>query len=66
MGVFWIAKDEKFLHADNEGSDQTARMRSLIRVFVCAQVRKYVVGRCVSIDYQCWVRFVDMVLPEPC
>ena len=29
-----IAKDAKFLHADNEDSDQTARMRKLIRVFV--------------------------------
>ena len=34
LGVVWIAKDAKFLHADNEDSDQTARMRSLIRVFV--------------------------------
>ena len=30
MGAFWIAKDAKFLHADNEDSDQTARMRRLI------------------------------------
>ena len=29
-----IAKDAKFLHADNEDSNQTARMRSLIWVFV--------------------------------
>ena len=34
LGAVWIAKDAKFLHADNEDSDQTARMRSLIRVFV--------------------------------
>ena len=27
---FWIAKDAKFLHADYEDSDQTARMRRLI------------------------------------
>ena len=32
--AFWIAKDAKFLHADNEDSDQTARMRRLIWVFV--------------------------------
>ena len=24
-GTFWIAKDSKFLHADNEDSDQTAQ-----------------------------------------
>ena len=34
LGTFWVAKDAKFLHAENEDSDQTARMRSLIRVFV--------------------------------
>ena len=32
--AFWIAKDAKFLHADNEDSDQTARVRRLIWVFV--------------------------------
>ena len=30
LGAFWIANDAKVLHADNEGSDQTARMRRLI------------------------------------
>ena len=30
--AFWIAKDAKFLHADNEDSDQTVRLRRLIRV----------------------------------
>ena len=34
LGAFWITKDAKFLHAGNEGSDQTARMRRLIWVFV--------------------------------
>ena len=36
LGIFWIAKDAKvfFFYADNEGSDQTARMRRLICVFV--------------------------------
>ena len=34
LGAFWIAKDAKFLHAGNEDSDQTARMRRLIWVFV--------------------------------
>ena len=34
LGAIWIAKDVKFLHADNDDSNQTARMRSLIRVIV--------------------------------
>ena len=33
LGAFRIAKDVKFLHADNDGSDQTARMRRVIWVF---------------------------------
>ena len=32
--AFWIIEDTKFLHADNEQSDQTAWMRRLICVFV--------------------------------
>ena len=34
LDAFWLAKDTKFLLADNEGSDQTARMRRLIWIFV--------------------------------
>ena len=34
LGAFWIAKCSKCLLADNEDSNQTARMHSLIRVFV--------------------------------
>ena len=34
LGAVWIAKDTKFIHADNENYDQTARMRILIWVFV--------------------------------
>ena len=30
LGAFWIGKDTKFLHADNEDADQNARMRRLI------------------------------------
>ena len=30
LGAFWIAKDVKFLHADNEDSDQTAVIGRLI------------------------------------
>ena len=41
-GAFWIAQDAYFLHADNEDSNQTARMRRLIWVFAgrtCKKVR---------------------------
>ena len=34
LGAFRVAKDAKFLHVDHEDSDQTPRMRSLIKVFV--------------------------------
>ena len=34
QGAFWIAKDAKFLHADNEDYDLTVRIRRLIWVFV--------------------------------
>ena len=34
LGAIWIAKDSNFPHAVNEDSNQTARMRRLIRVFV--------------------------------
>ena len=34
LSAFSIAKDTKILYADNEDSDQTARMRRLIWVFV--------------------------------
>ena len=30
LGTFWLAKLAKFLHVDNEDSDQIVRMRSLI------------------------------------
>ena len=42
LGAFWICEYAKFLHADNEDSDQTAWMRSMIWVFVgrtCQKVR---------------------------
>ena len=44
LGAFWIAKilDANILHADNEDSDQTARMRRLIWIFdgrTCQRVR---------------------------
>ena len=40
--AFWIVKDAKFLHADNENSNHTARMRRLIWVIVghtCQKIR---------------------------
>ena len=41
LGAVWIAKDEdaKFLYADKEYPDQTARMRRLIWVFFGQHVR---------------------------
>ena len=42
LGAFWIANDAKFLQTDNEDSNQTARMRRLIWIFVgrtCQKVR---------------------------
>ena len=37
LGAFWIGKDAKFLHAENEASHQTVRMCRLICFFVGAQ-----------------------------
>ena len=42
LGTFWIARDAKFLHSDNEDSEQTARIHRMICVFVmriCEKVR---------------------------
>ena len=33
LGVLWIVKDGKFLHADNEDSNQTLRMHILEGMF---------------------------------
>ena len=33
-GEFWIAKDVKFIHTGNKESDQIARIRRMIWVFV--------------------------------
>ena len=38
LGAFWIVKDAKCSHTNNEDTDQTARM--LICVFVGAHVRR--------------------------
>ena len=40
LGALWIAKNTNFLHADNEDSDQTARMRRLIWVFIGRTCKK--------------------------
>ena len=40
LGAYWIAQDPKFLHADNEDSDRTARMRRLVCVVVGRIYRK--------------------------
>ena len=48
LGKFWIAMDTTFLHADNDDSDQTVRMRRLICVFIrhTCQKPRYVFSRC--------------------
>ena len=41
LGAFWIAKDAKFLHEDNEDLDQITRMRRLTWIFfwrICQKV----------------------------
>ena len=40
LGAIRIAKDARFLHADNEDSDQAVRMS------LCAHDRRYVFSRC--------------------
>ena len=52
MCTFWITKDAKFLHVDNEGSDQTAGMRRLISVLLGAHIRRYVFSRYGSFIYK--------------
>ena len=58
-GVFGIAKDSKFLHADNEDSNQTARMRRLIWICVgctCLKVRFHM------LRFKYWCHFIDCSL----
>ena len=43
---FWLAKTEKILHADNKDSNQTARTRRLIWVFVGRTCQRYLFSRC--------------------
>ena len=40
LGAFWIARDAKFLHAENEDFDQPVRMRRLIWVCVLRRSQK--------------------------
>ena len=40
QGAFWLAKDANFLNADNEDSDQSARMHRLIWVFIGSTYQK--------------------------
>ena len=42
LGAFWIAKGAKFLHADNEYSDKSARMHKLNESSSGALVNRYV------------------------
>ena len=61
LGASWIAKGAKFLHADNEDSDQTARLRRLIWVFVgrtCEKVRFLTLRRIQYEDYRSKMAFM--------
>ena len=46
----WVAKDPRFLHADSEDSDQTGRIRRLIRVFTGCIVTLLVLSCCGFMD----------------
>ena len=50
----WVAKDPNFLHADNEDSDQTGRMPSLIWVFVGRTAILLVLSCRGSLSLLCW------------
>ena len=50
--AFWIAKNAKFLHADNKDSDQTAWMRRLIWVLVGRTCQK-IPFRMLCLTYWC-------------
>ena len=47
--AFSIAQGENFLHAYDEDSDQTVRMRGVIRIFVVRTVGRYISWRFGSI-----------------
>ena len=48
-GAFWyVATDAKFLHADNDDSDQTTRMHRWLESSMGAHVRSYVLSWCGS------------------
>ena len=49
LGAFWTAKDAKFLHTDNEHSDQTARRRTSIWILVGHTCQKIFFSRWRSI-----------------
>ena len=53
LGIFWIAKNAKFLRADNEDFDQTAWTHRLILVHV---VRTYQKVRFLSLRLNCALR----------
>ena len=56
-----IAMDAKCLHADNEDSDQTARMRSLIRVFVGRTYQMVHFSSCGSFGENIWKTIAKMI-----
>ena len=65
MGTFWIAKDAKFFHAD-EDSDQTTQMCRLICVFDgCAYQKVHFLIlwlKCRPVTYQLFVIILNVHL----
>ena len=61
LGAFWVDKDIKFNDADDEDSDETARMRRMIWVFLCAQNRRYVFSSCGLIFVTKHIRHINIV-----
>ena len=63
QSAFWIAKDRKFLHADNEDSDQTTWMRRLIWVlqegtFSHVEAQTFSVGRRPGLTAKIFILFL--------
>ena len=63
LAPFWIVKGAIFLHTLNEDSNQPARMRRLIWVFVVRTCQKYVSSHCGLIHHVNSIWF-DPMIPD--
>ena len=67
LGAFWNARDAHSLNADEEDSNQTARMRRLIKVFVgrtCQKVTMYVLSQCCSNRLKHNINSIAIITPN--